>query len=252
MIATDWRNVRAGKESRLAAVQLDAVRGIKGDQTIEILIVADAFLDRRLLGVGRCVGDTRAQIAAIAGGNGDLRCEARHRRAREHDGRAINRLDELAASLHSRVDDRKAIEHGAPGLLGFLHPCRSLGEALVARIAVRRRWNDVGEAILLDGPHELELQIERAEAAARLSKALALCRRPPHCIGKVAMRRQCLVKRDRLVEVHVGPRRPAREILPAHVAELIPWTGRGAQRRGRFLTLQWLRHGLARRGIPDC
>ena len=45
------RNIRAGEKSRLPSVQLDAMLVIHRCQPIEILMVADAILDRELLDI---------------------------------------------------------------------------------------------------------------------------------------------------------------------------------------------------------
>src|SRR5579863_9265254 len=56
------RDVRSGQKSRLAAVQLDTAREILGRETIEILIVANALLDRKFFRVRNRVSDRGAEI----------------------------------------------------------------------------------------------------------------------------------------------------------------------------------------------
>ena len=45
------RNVRAGKKPRLAPMQFDTVLRIQRGEPVEVLIIADAVLDRQLLDI---------------------------------------------------------------------------------------------------------------------------------------------------------------------------------------------------------
>ena len=230
------RDVGAGEEAGLAPVQLDAVLEVERGKAVEILVVADALFERGLLRVGDGVGETRAEIAGEAGGVADLGGQARKRRARKHDRGLVDGVDELGRFDRAVVDHGKAVEHRAAGLAAFLDAGLRLVPLLVARVAVGRRRHDVGEADLVELGHQLDLQFQRAEAAARLRQAFAADFGLAEDVGELLVFRQRLVAGNGCVDVDQRAGRPAREVLPAH----------GGERVGVDLALREVRAGAAR------
>ena len=161
----------------------------------------------------------RAEVAGVAGGEADLGGELRHRRAGQHDRRLVDRVDQLAGTRPSVVDDRKPVQQRAAEPLGLVDAFLRGGELLVARVAVGRRRHDVGEAVAC------RASIISSFCIASVAKPPRGCvrqrrsaMRAAHRIGEPLVRRQRLVPRDRRVEVDVGAGGPAREVRLARIA----------------------------------
>ena len=211
------RNVGAGQEARLAAVQIDAVFGVHRGKPVEVLVIADAVLDRQLLDVRRCVGDAGTEVTRVTAGECDFAGELRHRRAGQHDRRLVDRRDQLSRTRHTVVDDRVAVEHRAPQTLGLLNAFLRQVPLLVARVAVGRRRHDVGVPVAVKRHHQLALHLERTEAAARLRETAPLGDCAAHHGPELLVLGERPLQRDGLVEVDGIAGRPAREVLAPHL-----------------------------------
>jgi len=93
--------------------------------------------------------------------------------------------------------------------------------ALIARIAVGGRRHHIGETFLIEGLHQLNLQLHRSESAARLGQATALGLGLAHHPGQslVIGKREMII--GGLVEIDLRAGRPTRQILGTQLCEQI-------------------------------
>ena len=188
-VADARRHQRAGQRPEGLAVDGHAVLLVQPAEPIDVLPVGQRLPQGDVLGVGDVVGDAAALEAGEAAGQGDLGQQPGVGRAVADLDRPRQRLGHQAAVLHPVVDGRKTVEHRHARGQRLLDPLGRFLVAVLPRIGVDGRGQQVGPALGLQVLEQLDVLGQQGHAGPRLEQQPAGGGRPRAWPGRIASTR---------------------------------------------------------------